>query len=99
MISPSSLTINGAGNTGQIAVSETGYTGNFSQTNSCETNGIATFSAASGSGPSWTVTITAETGGTCSALFSDSNGQQQTASITITTSGFTIQKTTGRKEH
>jgi hypothetical protein len=98
MVSPSTVSISGAGNTAQITASETGYTGTLSQTNSCASNGIASFSAASGSGPSWTVTVTAETGGTCSAVFSDSNGQQQTASITVTTSGFTIQ-TTGRKEH
>jgi hypothetical protein len=97
-ISPSSIAIAGAGNTAQITVSEPGYTGAFDQTNSCQANGIASFSAASGSGPSWTVTITAQTGGTCSAVFSDSNGQQQTATIDVTTSGFTIQ-TTGRKEH
>ncbi|MGC8485710.1 MAG: hypothetical protein ACP5O6_08775, partial [Candidatus Baltobacteraceae bacterium] len=70
-------------------VTETGYTGTFTESDTCST--IATVTPSSGTGPSFTFTVTGVNAGTCTATFADTNGQQVTANIGVTTTGVVIQ--------
>lgn len=90
-VSPASVSINGTGSTNaqNISVQETGYTGTFSQTNTCATMATITPSGTNGSSASFTVTGNAV--GTCSATFGDTNNQKITVNIAVTTTGFGIQ--------
>jgi hypothetical protein len=72
-----------------LLVQETGYSGNFTESDTCA--GIATLVPGNGAGPSLSETVTGLGAGQCSATFSDSFAQVQHASITVTTGGFTIQ--------
>ena len=98
-VDPDTISIPAPGVSASLAVTESGYSGTFSQTNSCGgTSPIATFSGTSGSGPSWTLSVTGVNAGTCSATFTDASLQQATATITVTSSGFSIDSF-GRKGH
>jgi hypothetical protein len=75
-----------------VVVSESGYSGTFSQNNSCTTGSeIASFSATSAQGPTWDLVITGISAGTCVATIGDTNNQTVTLSISVTSSGFSIQ--------
>jgi len=75
-----------------LIIHETGYTGTFTQTNSCAgISPIATFAAASGSGPTWTLMVSGANAGTCTITITDASAQHVTASISVTNSGFSIQ--------
>jgi hypothetical protein len=76
-----------------ITVHETGYAGTFTETDTCNpgTGTIATFSPASGSGPTLNVTATGVAAGTCSITYADSFNQQQTVTVIVTTNSFIIQ--------
>jgi hypothetical protein len=74
-----------------VVVTESGYNGTLSQTNSCGGGTpIASFSAANASGPTWNLVVTGLSAGTCVATVSDTNAQTVTLSISVTSSGFTI---------
>ena len=90
-VTPTDVEITGPSGEQKISVSETNFSGTFTQTNSCGgTSTIATFDTASGTGPSWTPLITGENPGTCSAVIGDGTGQQVSISITVGSNGFTI---------
>ncbi len=90
-IAPSTLALTGTGasNAQTLVVTETGYTGSFTESDTCST--IATVTPSSGTGPSFTFTVTGLAAGTCSATFADTNGQHVTANIGVTTTGVVIQ--------
>jgi hypothetical protein len=90
-VSPSTLAVDGTGaaNAQTLLVQETGYSGDFTESDTCA--GIATLAPGNGAGPSLSETVTGLAAGQCSATFSDSYAQVQHASITVTTGGFTIQ--------
>jgi hypothetical protein len=91
-VNPPSLAVDGTGaaNAQTLLVQETGYSGTFSETDTCA--GIAVLAPGNGAGPSTSETVTGVGAGQCSATFSDSFAQVQHASITVTTGGFTIQR-------
>jgi hypothetical protein len=78
----------GSGNAASVVVQETGYTGTLSESDTC--TGIATVTPSSGTGPSVTFTITGVAAGSCTATFSDTNGQHVSAAVGVTTSGFGV---------
>jgi hypothetical protein len=88
---PTSLSINGTGASyaQNIYVQETGYTGAFSESDTCAT--IATVTPSNGAGPATTFTVTPSAAGTCAAKFADTNGNQTSVAVTVTTTGFTVQ--------
>ena len=90
-IAPSTLALTGTGasNAQTLVVTETGYTGSFTESDTCST--IATVTPSSGTGPSFTFTVTGLAAGTCSATFADTNRQHVTANIGVTTTGVVIQ--------
>ncbi len=90
-IAPSTLALTGTGasNAQTLVVTETGYTGSFTESDTCST--IATVTPSSGTGPSFTFTVTGVAAGTCSATFTDTNGQHVSANIGVTTTGVVIQ--------
>jgi hypothetical protein len=99
-VTPASVTIAGpgAGNAQTIDVSEPGYSGALTESDSC--NGrvaIASLAPSSGTGPDWHVTATGYNAGTCVATFRDANGQNKTISIGVTFQGFSV-NATHRKE-
>jgi hypothetical protein len=77
------LAFTASGQSQTIAVSETGFGGTFSQTNSCA--GIASIAAASGG-----FAVTAQAAGTCFGTISDGQGNTAHIGITVTTTGFTL---------
>jgi hypothetical protein len=86
-----SLSLTSAGSSAQFTVTENSYTGPLSAANgspSCA--GIATFSPASGSGPSATFTVTAVAAGTCTIVVSDNHGGSVGVNVTVTTTSGTI---------
>ncbi len=90
-VSPTPLAVDGTGaaNAQTLLVQENGYSGDFTESDTCA--GIATLAPGNGAGPSLSETVTGVAAGQCSATFSDSYAQVQHASITVTTGGFTIQ--------
>jgi hypothetical protein len=88
---PTSLSINGTGASyaQNTYVQETGYTGAFTESDKCAT--IATVTPSSGTGPAAMFTVTPSAAGTCAAKFADTNGNQVSVAITVTTTGFTVQ--------
>lgn len=85
-LSPSSVSLLGLGasNAQTVTASETGYTGAFSSTGTA-CAGIATV-AVSGS----TLTVTGVAAGSCAATITDSFNQTKSLSITVTTSGLSV---------
>src|ERR1700730_9315760 len=84
---PTSLAFTGLGapSAGSVSVTEAGYAGAFSETDSCA--GIATVATAS---PTFTVTPVAV--GTCSIKISDTAQHSVAVPVTVTTSGLVVQK-------
>jgi len=84
MVTPSSLSFNGAGSSEQATetASESGYTGTIAQTNTCA--GIATVSPASAAAPA-TFTITATNAGSCTITYADSHSNTVTSNVVVTT--------------
>jgi hypothetical protein len=75
----------GAANAQSVSVTESGYSGTFSEADSCA--GIATIATAS---PKFTVTPIAV--GTCSITISDTAQHSVAVAVTVTTSGLVVQK-------
>jgi hypothetical protein len=71
-----------------ITVTETGYSGNFGESDSC--SGVATVTTSSSHGPTATYTVTGVAAGTCQATFADSNSQQTVVNIAVSTNGIII---------
>lgn len=90
VLSPASLSMLtlGAGGAQTVKVSETGYTGVFSEKSTC--TGIATASPTSGKGPSLSVKITAAKAGSCSITFSDTKNDKSVLPVTVTTTSFKL---------
>jgi|GEM_PF-3412419 len=86
-VSPASLsfTASGASYAQTFAASESGYTGAFTETDTCNPGtAIATVSAASGPGPTATFTVTPQSAGSCVVTVHDTNGQTSTVTIGVT---------------
>lgn len=91
---PTEVQISGLGapDAQPVLIQEMGYTGSLTETNSCGgTTPIASFSASSGSGPSWSLVVTGDSTGTCLATIQDANGQSVTITVVVTATGFTVQ--------
>jgi hypothetical protein len=84
VLAPKSLAFSASGaNAAQtVSVSETGYAGAFTETDTC--SGIASVSPADGSGPSATYTVTPLAAGTCTITIHDTNGQKSAVAVGIT---------------
>jgi hypothetical protein len=86
-LSAATVSLTSPGQNAPFTVSEAGYSGALSATSggtsSC--SGIATFSPASGSGPSATFTVTAVAAGQCTIVVSDSHGQSVSETVYVTT--------------
>ena len=90
-VSPNPINVTGTGPTSAtiVAVQEPGYSGAFTESDTC--SGIATITPPSNSnGPSSTFTAEGVAAGTCSASFSDTLGQKASASVVVTTGGISI---------
>ena len=88
MAAPTSLTFFNSTAAQTLAVSETGYAGAVSETDTCA--GKATITGG-GNGPQATYSVKPVAVGTCSATFGDSFGQTLVVPITVTTLAFPIQ--------
>jgi hypothetical protein len=90
-VSPSSVQIlnTGSNSVQTISVKESGYTGTFNESDTC--NGVATITTTNATGPATTYDAVGLAPGFCTATFSDSGGRKQSVAITVTTSGFGIQ--------
>ncbi len=77
--------------TQSVTISETGYAGAFTYT-PCKQGSttVATLSPASISGPSATLTVTAQAVGNCTVMVSDSFGQSGTFTVGATSANITI---------
>jgi hypothetical protein len=84
----SSATLTSAGATSGFTASESGYTGALTAT-SANCAGVATFSPASGTGPSAVFTVTAVANGTCQITVKDASGQAAVFNITVAIAGTT----------
>jgi hypothetical protein len=83
VVDPASLSFNavGAGAAKSAAVSQSGFTGTFAESDNC--NGIATVVAASNTGGHAAYTVTPVAGGTCSATFSGGNAETAPLAISV----------------
>ncbi len=90
-ISPSTLALlgTGASNALTATLSETAYTGTFTESDTCA--GVATVTTPSALGPTETYTVTASAAGSCTATFTDAYGQHATLNIGVTTTGISVQ--------
>lgn len=80
-----SFTASGASYAQTFAVSELGYTGAFTETDTCNPGtAIATVSAASGPGPTANFTVTPQSAGSCAITVHDTNGQTSTVTVGVT---------------
>lgn len=86
LAAPATLNFTLPNTAASIAVSESGYTGTFSQTNTCNPGSgtIATLSPASASGPSAAFTVTSVNSGLCTVTFTDQNHQSATVTVNVT---------------
>jgi hypothetical protein len=82
-VSPTSHTFNDVGLTTPIAITEQNYTGAFNVTNSADCAGIATFSALTGNGPSFTLGVTSAGAGTCTFDVTDAFNASTLVTITV----------------
>jgi hypothetical protein len=87
-VTPNSVGLVRAGDTADVHVTETGYTGPFTETDTC--GGNATVSSSAAGGPDALYTVTGLSAVTCDATFHDNHGQTAVLHIVVTTSGFTI---------
>jgi len=86
-LSPAALsfTASGASYAQTFAASESGYTGAFTETDTCNPGtAIATVSAASGPGPTANFTVTPQSAGSCTITVHDTNGQTSTVTVGVT---------------
>jgi len=83
VVTPSTLTFNatGAGNAQHAAVSQSGYTGSFTESDDCGTTATVAVTA-NGSGTA-SLTVTANAAGACSATFTGGNHQTGVLQIEI----------------
>jgi hypothetical protein len=88
-----SLSFTAAGANQSFTVDENGYTGAFTVTNGCTSGPVVTLAPASGNGPHKQFTLTAQNAGICSIQFADTNSQSVNVSVTVTTTGGTLQGT------
>ncbi len=91
-VSPTGVSIVGLGaaTAQSVTVSEGGYTGTFTESDTC--GGIATIASSNPAGPSASFTVTGSAVGTCSATFGDTFAQHATLAITVTTVGVIVQQ-------
>jgi len=84
VLAPTSLTfVAGGANAAQtVTVTETGYTGAFTETDTC--SALATVTTQNASGPSATYTVTPLAAGTCTITAHDTNGQKGAVAVGIT---------------
>jgi hypothetical protein len=92
---PATVLIYGAGaaNAHTIVVTETGYAGTYTESDTCNpgTGPIATIALTSGSGASVTYTVTGISAGICAATFTDAFGQQTSSTIYVTLTSLGVQ--------
>lgn len=95
-VNPSSVAVNGTGaaSAASILVQETGYTGAFTESDTC--SGIASVTPSAGTGPSFTFTAEGVVAGTCTASFTDASAQRVSTTIVVTTNGIIIQSDSAR---
>jgi hypothetical protein len=76
-----------------FTATEVGDSGAISETDTCSPGGgaIATITPASASGPNATFTVTPQSAGTCTVTVHDAFGQTAPVSVTVTTTGLTVQ--------
>ncbi len=91
-MNPTSVSLVGLGSTYalQFVAGETGYTGVFTESDTC--SGIATVTTPSAKGPSATYTVTGVAAGTCTATIKDSFGQSVAEAMSVTTGTIIIQR-------
>ena len=91
-VKPASLSIVGVGasSAATFAATETGYSGSFTESDTC--SGLATVTSTTTSGPSVTYTVTPSSGGSCTVTIHDASGQHTPVSVSITGSSFTIEE-------
>jgi hypothetical protein len=82
-LTPATVSFTAAGQSQSVGVSENGYSGTFSESDTC--SGIATIANASGG-----FSVTAAAAGTCFATIADTNGNSTKLGVTVTTTSFTI---------
>jgi hypothetical protein len=83
----SSVAFTVVGQNANFTVSENGYGGALTATSTCA--GIATFSPASGTGPSALFTVTSVAAGTCTVTVKDASNQAAAVGVTVTTTSVT----------
>jgi hypothetical protein len=82
-LTPATVSFTAAGQSQSVGVTESGYSGTFSESDSC--GGIATIANASGG-----FFVTAAAAGTCFATIADTNGNSTKLGVPVTTTSFTI---------
>jgi hypothetical protein len=84
VLTPTTLNFlaSGASSAQTFSADETGYTGAFTETDTC--NALATVSTPSSSGPAATYTVVPLGAGTCTITIRDSNGQKHTIAVSLT---------------
>jgi hypothetical protein len=87
-LQPTQVNLDGIGQTGTLAIAETGYSGAFTVTGTCGgATPIASLTAA-GPGPTTSLTVTAQTSGQCTVSVADAYGQMQSATVVVSSSQF-----------
>ena len=86
---PTAVNLNGTGtaNQGTTTISQTGFTGSFTESDTCAN--IATVTPTSGASP-LNVTVVGTNAGTCSATFTASAGQSVYVPITVTVTNYNV---------
>ena len=80
-VSPATVQLTGTGLSNAVLVQETGYSGTFSESDTC--SGIATLTSSGTTGPVAAFAVTANSVGACSATFSDAQGKQITIPVVV----------------
>ncbi|HEX8807150.1 MAG TPA: hypothetical protein VF741_09375 [Candidatus Aquilonibacter sp.] len=83
VLNPTTVSFTATGQSQNVGVSETGYSGSFAETDTC--SGIATIASASGG-----FSVTAGNAGTCFATIADANGNNAKLGVTVTTTSFSV---------
>ena len=87
-ITPAIVSLPSVGSTATITVSETGYTGAFTESGTC--GKTASANPTSGNGPSLAVTLTAIEEGSCMLYFADTLKHKNHVSIVVGVTGFDV---------
>ena len=96
-LSPSPASVSLDGSSRSVTVTESGYTGSFSQVSSCAQ--IATVTPATAAGPVATFTVTpGSVGGTCTITFED-DGQNHSAPVSVGNTVTAITGQSARRKH